>query len=261
MRIVVLLKQVPAELKVSMNADYTMNRQYTQKITNPADQSALAMAIEWKNQRGGEVLCLTMGPASAADCLREAAEAGADGLYHICDPGIAGADTLVTAKILTAAIRKIGGADLVFCGRQTVDGETGQVGAEIAAMLGWACLSQILQVQAEEKNLLRCTCLNGSHMEIYSLRYPAVLCVCENRTTASLPSLAAMRRANQMRIETFSLADLGLNNISGRRSSPTRVAAVHQKTGSRRHTIWLTDRAAETVAEVIRQKAIRRYDG
>lgn len=241
-------------MSAPMNADFTVDRQKTQKITNPADLSALSMALEWKRRVGGEVICVTMGPASAVDCLREAAMAGADALYHICDPGIAGADTLVTAKILAAAVRKLEPVGLVFCGRHTVDGETGQVGPEIAAMLGCGCLSEVTGVQEIGEEALCCSCQTGSSTELYRLRRPAVLCVCECRTPAVLPSLSAMRRANRMPVQRISLADLKLAEVSGRRSSPTKVVAVRRKEHKRRQTMWLTADAAETVAAILRQE-------
>ena len=254
MRFVVFMKQVPANLSVSMNADYTMNRQQMQKITNPADMSALAMALEWKARMGGEVICVTMGPASAADCLREAAMAGADALYHVCDPAIAGSDTFITATVLSEVVRKIGDVDLVFCGRHSVDGETGQVGAEVAVMLDYACLSQVLSVEQITEDSVECVCLAGNGTERYRLRRPAVVCVCECKSAEVLPSLAAMRRAKRMPIETLCVADLGLSGLSGRRSSPTKVSGVHRKEHSRRHTQWLKDNAAETVLQVFRKQ-------
>lgn len=251
-----LLKQVPADLSAPLNKDYTVNRQKMQKITNPADLSALNMALECRSRVGGDVLCVTMGPESATDCLRDAAMAGADGLYHICDPGIAGADTFVTAKILAAAIRKFEPVDLVFCGRHTVDGETGQVGVELAAMLGYGCLSQVTGIQEIGETNLRCSCQAGSSMEIYRLRQPAVLCVCECSIPTKLPSLSAMRRANKMPIVRLSLAELELSEISGRSSSPTKVIAVHRKEQSRRKTVWLEENAVETVAMILQKNMV-----
>lgn len=254
MRFVVLMKQVPANLSVSMNADYTMNRQQMQKITNPADMSALAMALEWKARMGGDVICVTMGPASAADCLREAAMAGADRLYHVCDPAIAGSDTFVTATVLSEMVRKIGDVDLVFCGRHSVDGETGQVGAEVAVMLDYACLSQVLWVEQITDATLECVCLAENGTERYQLRRPAVVCVCECKSAVVMPSLAAMRRAKRMPVETVTLADLGLTGMSGRRFSPTKVSGVHRKEHSHRHTVWLKEEPARAVAELLRRK-------
>ena len=237
MRFVVLMKQVPADTGVEMNADYTVDRRNAQKITNPADLSALATAAEWKTHTGAELVCLTMGPASAAQTLREGAMAGADRLYHICDPALAGADTFVTAYVLAAAIRQLGGADLIFCGRHTVDGETGQVGAELAAMLGYACISQVLQIEALEPEAVTCVCLLSGAQAQYRLLRPAVLCVCECRHTTVLPSLAVMRKARQLMIQTWTLAELGLSGLSGRGASPTKVCGVHRMARSRRSGI------------------------
>lgn len=250
MRFVVLVKQVPAELNVSMNADFTMNRQRMKKITNPADVTALAMASEWKNRLGGEVICLTMGPQSAADSLRESALGGADALYHICDPKIAGADSFVTSTILAAAIEHIGGADVILCGNRSVDGETGQVGAELSAMLGCACMSHVTAIDDIRDDAILCTCFEKGVTEQYELRRPAVVCVCPCMTVKILPTRAALLRADRMPVEELTLKDLGLDGISGGASSPTQVAGVHQKERSRRHTAFIS---AAAVADVVRQ--------
>lgn len=243
-----------------MNADYTINRRQVQKITNPADLSALTLALEWKKRVGGEVICLTMGPVSAADCLREAVMSGADAMYHVCDPGLAGADTFVTAKVLATAIGKIGNVDQVFCGNQTVDGETGQVGAEVATMMGWACLNHVARVLSDETSGICCECISDGRTEVYSVRRPAVLCVCACSSNVTLPSLTAVRRANTMPVRTFALADLDPKELSGKRSSPTKVCAIYYMDRNHRHTVWLHENAAETIAEIFRRKAAGQHD-
>lgn len=252
MRFAVLMKQVPAALSAPLQQDYTLDRKRTENITNPADVSALNLAMARGRETGAQVICLTMGPESAAQCLREGALAGADELYHICDAGIAGADTYVTAKVLAAALRQLGPVDVVFCGRHSVDGETGQVGPEIAALLGYSCLSEVVDVLTLTPPTLTLRTQTGNSAEEYRLRLPAVLCVSECKAVPALPSLRALRRANEMQIKTLTLAQLGLAGLSGRRASPTRVIAVRRKEHSRRKTVWLGENAAQTLAALLK---------
>jgi electron transfer flavoprotein beta subunit len=254
MRIVVLLKQVPENLSVPMNEDYTIDRRGPGKITNPADLSALAMALDWKKRLRGQVLCVSMGPGSAVDTLREAAMTGADALYHICDPKAAGSDTLVTATILAAMIRKLGDIDLIFCGRHSVDGETGQVGAELAVLLDFACLSQVINIERIGEKEVECNCLWEEGTERYLVRRPAILCVCESRRVEQLPSLAMMRRARTMPINQLTLIDLGLSGIKGKQDSPTKVIAVHRKENRRRATVWLREDVPQTLCRLLTKR-------
>lgn len=256
MRIAVFVKQVPASLRVSMGEDGLLDRRGMETITNPADQTALVMAAQLKKQLGGEVLCFTMGPSQASICLREAAVAGADHLYHLCDNNLAGADTLITAKALTAALQKAGGAQLLLLGRHSVDGETGQVGPEMAAMLDMPCLTQVTEIVPMEDKGLKCTCMGGGGMEVYLVKPPAVLCVCESKRPAALPSLLSMRRAAAKEITTFTLKDIGLDALRGKEDSPTRVVEVKAKIPVKKHTRWLDgkemDKAAQVIEDVIR---------
>jgi electron transfer flavoprotein beta subunit len=136
---VVLIKQVPDTRNVSgevMTADGTMNRSALPAIFNPEDLNALEMALSLKEQYGGSVIVLTMGPMQAAEVLREALFRGADRVVLLSDRKFAGADTQATSYTLKCAIDKLGEYDLVFCGRQAIDGDTAQVGPQVAEKLG-----------------------------------------------------------------------------------------------------------------------------
>ena len=136
---VVLIKQVPDTRNVTgevMTAEGTMNRNALPAIFNPEDLNALEMALSVKEQYGGRVTVLTMGPMQAAEVLREALFRGADRVVLISDRKFAGADTQATSYTLKCAIQKLGGYDLVFCGRQAIDGDTAQVGPQVAEKLG-----------------------------------------------------------------------------------------------------------------------------
>ncbi len=136
---VVLVKQVPDTHNVTgevMKEDGTMNRAALPAIFNPEDLNALEMALQVREQTGGQVTVLTMGPPSAAEVLREALYRGADRVILLTDRRFAGADTLATSYALTCAVRELGDFDLVFCGRQAIDGDTAQVGPQTAEKLG-----------------------------------------------------------------------------------------------------------------------------
>jgi len=136
---VVLVKQVPDTHNVTSNAmkeDGTMNRSALPAIFNPEDLNALEMAIQVQERYGGHVTVVTMGPPTAAEVLREALYRGVDRVILLSDKKFAGADTLATSYTLKCAIEKIGDYDLVFCGRQAIDGDTAQVGPQTAEKLG-----------------------------------------------------------------------------------------------------------------------------
>jgi electron transfer flavoprotein beta subunit len=135
---VVLVKQVPDTRNITgevMTKDGTMNRSALPAIFNPEDLNALEMALDFKDRYGGKVTVLSMGPMQAAEILRESLYRGADEVILLSDRKFAGADTQATSYTLKCAIDKIGAFDLVFCGRQAIDGDTAQVGPQVAEKL------------------------------------------------------------------------------------------------------------------------------
>ncbi len=136
---IVLVKQVPDTHNISgdvMKEDGTINRPALPAIFNPEDLNALEMALQVKERYGGQVTVLTMGPATASEVLRESLYRGADRVVLLSDRRFAGADTLATSYTLKCAVDKLGHFDLVFCGRQAIDGDTAQVGPQTAEKLG-----------------------------------------------------------------------------------------------------------------------------
>jgi len=135
----VLVKQVPDTHNITgevMTKDGTMNRNALPAIFNPEDLNALEMALQVRDRRGGTVTVITMGPPKASGVLREALFRGADRVILLTDRKFAGADTLATSYALQCAVQKAGPFDLVFCGRQAIDGDTAQVGPQLAEKLG-----------------------------------------------------------------------------------------------------------------------------
>ena len=135
---IVMVKQVPDTANISgqvMKEDGTVNRAKLPAIFNHEDRAALELALQIKDQYGGKVTVITMGPPRASDILRECLFMGADDAVLISDRKFAGADTLATSYVLSEAINKVGKYDFVFAGRQAIDGDTAQVGPQTAEKL------------------------------------------------------------------------------------------------------------------------------
>jgi electron transfer flavoprotein beta subunit len=154
LRIVVLVKQVPDTANVTgeaMKEDGTVNRAALPAVFNPEDLNALEEALRLKDRHGARVTVVTMGPPAAVQVLRESLYRGADEVILLTDKAFAGADTLATSYALSLAVRKLGGCDLVLCGRQAIDGDTAQVGPQTAEKLGYpqiTCVSRIDELTA-----------------------------------------------------------------------------------------------------------------
>ncbi len=156
LNIIILAKQVPDTRNVgpqAMNADGTVNRAALPAVFNPDDLCALEQALRIKDKNpGSRVTVLTMGPKRATDLLREALYRGADEVILLSDMAFAGADTLATSYALSTAIRKIGNFDIILCGRQAIDGDTAQVGPQVACMLSLpqiTCVRDIVELNGE----------------------------------------------------------------------------------------------------------------
>jgi electron transfer flavoprotein beta subunit len=154
LRIVVLVKQVPDTANVTgdaMKEDGTVNRAALPAVFNPEDLNALEEALKIKDRHDARVTVVTMGPPAAVQVLRESLYRGADEVILLTDKAFAGADTLATSYALSLAVRKLGGCDLVICGRQAIDGDTAQVGPQTAEKLGYpqiTCVSRIDELMA-----------------------------------------------------------------------------------------------------------------
>jgi electron transfer flavoprotein beta subunit len=155
LRMVVLVKQVPDTANVTgdaMKEDGTVNRAALPAVFNPEDLNALEEALRLRERYAGRVTVVTMGPPAAVQVLREALYRGADEVVLLSDRKFAGADTLATSYALAQAVRRLGDVDLVLCGRQAIDGDTAQVGPQVAEKLGLpqiTCVSRIGSVEAD----------------------------------------------------------------------------------------------------------------
>ena len=186
LKIVVLAKQVPDTRNVgkdAMKADGTINRAALPAIFNPEDLNALEQALRLKDAHpGSTVTILTMGPGRAADIIREGLFRGADNGYLLTDRAFAGADTLATSYALATAIRKIGEYDIIIGGRQAIDGDTAQVGSQIAEKLDIPQISYAADVKVEGKKVTVKRMLEDGYMKIKVQTPCLITCIKDNET-------------------------------------------------------------------------------
>jgi electron transfer flavoprotein alpha subunit len=217
-----LVKQVP-DLRgapIGVRPDGTIDRERAAAITNPADLHALEAALNMAD----EVWALSMGPAAAEAALREAVSLGATRAVLICDRILAGSDTWATANALSAAIRKLGPVDLVLCGISALDGETGQVGPEVATRLGWPQATGCESLELAGTSVVTRRIVEGG-FERLRVPLPAVVTVAETAFAPRYPTMIGRRRAKTIVVERLDAGELGLDpSTVGLAASPTKVA-------------------------------------
>ncbi len=188
LKIVVLAKQVPDTRNVgkdAMNADGTINRAALPAIFNPEDLNALEQALRLKESHpGSTVTLLTMGPGRAAEIIREGLYRGADGGYLLTDRAFAGADTLATSYALATAIKKIGEYDIIIGGRQAIDGDTAQVGPQVAEKLGLAQVTYAEEILSLDEKARKITVKRHIDGGVETVEAPLPLVVTVNGSAA-----------------------------------------------------------------------------
>jgi electron transfer flavoprotein beta subunit len=191
---IVCVKQVPDTANIhgdAMKEDGTVNRAALPAIFNPEDLHALEAALEIRERFGGTVTVITMGPPAACEVLREALCRGADRVILISDRRAAASDTLATSYILSMAVRKIERYDIVFCGRQAIDGDTAQVGPQMAEKLGLPQITYFEKLVELTGKTIRARRNVGNGWEVLEARLPALLTVID---LANEPRAAAAKR-------------------------------------------------------------------
>ncbi|WIW50659.1 electron transfer flavoprotein subunit beta/FixA family protein (plasmid) [Bradyrhizobium sp. 62B] len=235
MHLLVCIKQVPDSGQIRVHpVTNTIMRQGVPTIINPYDLFALEAALELRDQFGGEVTVLTMGPPSAEDSLRKALTFGADRAVLLTDRFFAGADTLATTYALATAIRRIssefGAPDLVFTGKQTIDGDTAQVGPGIAKRLGLFQLTYVGKISALDLHTRTIDVERRSEggVQLLRTRLPCLVTMLEATNQIRRGAMADALRAARATILKWSAQQAGVDDISkcGLRGSPTVVKRV-----------------------------------
>ncbi len=228
MKIIVCLKQVPDAKNVRLDpVTNTMSREGVKSIMNPFDQNALEEAVSLVAEYGGSVTALSMGPPQAGDMLRDAIACGADEAVLVSDRAFAGADTLATTYTLAQAIITLGGADLIICGKQAIDGDTAQVGPGLAKRLDFAYASCIRKVSKVSDDAIFVQRMMDDGYDELKILLPALFTVVKEINEPRIPSLKGKMRAKKAEIKVFSAADIGADSkLLGLSGSPTKVDKV-----------------------------------
>ena len=230
MKIIVSIKQVPdTSGKVAVNPDGTLNRASMQTITNPDDMNALEAALKIKDATGCKVVVVTMGPAPAAGMLREALAMGADEAVLVSAREFGGSDTYATSQILAAAINKIGveADDVVLCGRQAIDGDTAQVGPQIAEKLHLPQVTYAADIQKDGDTITVKRMLEDGYMTI-KVKTPCLITCIKELNTPRYMSIGGIYATYNKPLETFDyekLKDHPLIDATtiGLKGSPTNI--------------------------------------
>ena len=223
MNIVVCLKQVPDTTAVKIDPKtVTLIRDGVPSIINPEDKHALEAALTLKDNVGGKVTVVSMGPPQAQNALREALCMGADEAILITDRAFAGADTLATSKTLAGAIRRLE-YDVVFAGRQAIDGDTAQVGPEIAEHLNIPQVTYVQGVKVEDDGLLVNRALEDGY-ELIKVNGPVLLTAIKELNEPRYMNVRYIFDTANTEIKIWSAADLEVNKEElGLKGSPTKV--------------------------------------
>ncbi len=213
MKILVAVKQVPdTATQVKIGADPRgIDTAGITWIVSPYDEFAVEEALRIKEKRGqGEVVAVTLGPERAKEALRSCLAMGCDRAIHVSDPAWAEADTLTTARALAAVVKQEA-PDLVLCGRQAIDDDMGAVPAQLAELLGWPCLSWIMEeaVDADGKTIRAARQVEGG-LEVFDVPLPAVLSAQKGLNEPRYPTLKGIMGAKKKEIRDVKAADLDL---------------------------------------------------
>lgn len=276
LNILVLAKQVPDTRNVgkdAMTAEGTVNRAALPAIFNPEDLNALEQALRLKDKHpGSTVTVLTMGPFRAAEVIREALYRGADKGYVLSDRAFAGSDTLATSYALSCAIRNLPQLDVIVCGRQAIDGDTAQVGPQVAEKLGWAQITYAEEILSVDKGRIRVKRRIEKGIEVLEGKLPMLVTVngsapaCRPRNARLLMKYKYARIPNELQAanedyislnnsrEFLHIGEWNVNDIVcepaelGLSGSPTKVKKVENVVFQAKESKTLTDNDTEIEA-------------
>ena len=241
LNIVVCMKPVPDPRKWSkLTLDpetMLLRRGDVPAVINALDRNAIEQALVLREKHRGWVTLLTMAPPDAEDQVSEALAMGCDRACLLSDRAFAGADTLATARVLAAAIRKLEGFDLVFCGAYSADGSTAQVGPQVAEMLGVPDLTRVIALEVRNE-VVRARCQVDTGETVYEADLPAVATFTREANAPRLPTMRGIMHAIQVSIERWTAVDLGLSDDAvGLKGSPTQMLNVFTPPSGRKGEI------------------------
>ncbi len=225
MRIAVCVKQVPDTNEIRINPETgTLIRDGVPSILNNDDANALEQALQIKDARPDtEVVAITMGPPQAKEMLQECLAMGADEAILLSDRALGGSDTWATSNALAAGLRKAGPFDLIFAGRQAIDGDTAQVGPQIAEKMGLPQVTYVKEFKLEGEAVTVKRALEDGYEKL-RVKLPCVLTAIKELNTPRYMSVAGILRAAKAEIQVWSADDIGVDKTTvGLKASPTNV--------------------------------------
>lgn len=228
LKLLCCVKQVPDVDQMRMDPEAgSLIRAGVPSIMNPQDANALAAALKVKETYGGEITVITMGPPAAEAVLRECLAAGADHAALVTDRVFGSADTLATSYTITAAAATLGKFDMIFCGKESLDGATGQMGAQLAQRAGATLVSSALLIRSVDETAGTAVAdrLLGSGVETLEVELPALFTVEKTNYPARIPSLKGKLAAKKAAVTTITSGDIPGLDMSriGDPGSPTKV--------------------------------------
>ncbi len=259
MNILVLIKQVPSTNKVSVDEKTgVLLRSGVQSKTNPYDLFALETALLIKEKYGAHISVLSMGPMQAQSIIKEAFSMGADEGYLLSDRKFGGADVLATSYTLAQGIKKIGQFDLIIAGKQTTDGDTAQVGCEVAEWLQIPSVSNVIDVVEVKENALVVKNDLSTVIQTLSLPFPCLISVDKDIYEPRLPSYVKKQQTKDKKIHVFTLSDLEDTDEKhyGLTGSPTQVERIFEPQAQTDHDIFKGDK--ETLVTSLMDKLLQK---
>lgn len=227
MEIIVCVKQVPdtTEVKIDPQTN-TLIRQGVPSIVNPFDKNALEEALKLKEKHGGQVTVISMGPPQAAEALKECIAMGADEAVLLSDRAFGGADTLATSRTLAAGIKKLGNFDVILCGKQAIDGDTAQVGPELAEHLAISQLTYVSKLDITD-GVVRVEREHEEGYEVIETTLPVLISVVKSINEPRYASIKGRMKANRKEVPVWTAADVDVNlDEIGLKGSPTQVRRI-----------------------------------
>ena len=253
--IIVLIKQVPDIEKVRFDFETgRLDRSSAEAVINPFDLNALEAAVQIKEAVGATVTAISMGPKAAESALRDAIARGADRGILLTDTRFAGADTLATSYALSSAIRRLGSFDLVICGEKTIDGDTAQVGPEVAEFLGIPHVAYVEEILEADKKRIIVKSRMGRNYYVLALRLPGLITVTKDVNAPRLPTLRDKIRSRRAEITVWdadSLSEVADTRLFGVSGSPTTVARVYAPHAEKRKGMIFRGNPEEAAEKIV----------
>ena len=258
MNIIVCIKQVPGTTNVKVNPETgTLIRDGVASKMNPYDLNALELALKLVNKAGGTIKVISMGPPAALEVIREAIYMGADNGYLISDRKFGGADVLATSYTLCSGIKAAGEYDLILTGKQTTDGDTAQVGAELAEHLGIPHVANVESIEVDG-NKIKYVANQGNKVVTAEVNTPCLICADSEINTPRLPSFKRKMELKDCAdlIKTITFADVEDQdeNHYGLKGSATKVERIFEPDKRKDKEIITDGDKAQKAYEILKSK-------